>query len=82
MSVCVCVCLFVCAIAKHPKDISLIMAYNDTILLIFSSFIDFKLLNYLFFLFLSYPSVDKPIVDNGKVRRGRFVDVVIIVSDK
>ena len=49
--VCVCVCLFVCAIAKHPKDISLILAYNDTILLIFFSFIDFKLLNYLFFLF-------------------------------
>ena len=27
-------------------------------------------------------SVDQPIVDNWKVRRGRFVDVVIIVSDK
>ena len=75
-----CVCLFVCAIAKHPKDISQILAYNDKILLFFS-FIDFKVLND-FFLFLSYPSVDKPIVDNGKVRRGRFVDVVIIVSDK
>ena len=40
--VCVCVCLFVCAIAKHPKDISLILAYDHTILLIFFfSFNDF-----------------------------------------
>ena len=40
--VCVCMCPFVCAIAKHPKDISLILAYIHKMLLIFFfSFIDF-----------------------------------------
>ena len=79
-----CVCLFVCAIAKHPKDISLILADNHTILLIFFSVIDFFYIVFAVFLklFLSYPSVDQPIMDNGEVRRGRSLAVVIIVSDK
>ena len=34
------------------------------------------------FVFLKSPLVDQPTVDNGEVRRGRSVAVVIIVNDK
>ena len=80
--------MFVCvsvvrAIAKHPKAVLLILACNHTILPIFSSSVLMIICVFHFFLFFwSHSSVNHPIVDNGEARRGSYVAVVIIVSDK
>ena len=77
MSVCLCVCLFVRAIAKHPKAVSLILAITQ-----FYVFFSVSMILSVFNFFSSHPSVDQPIVDNGEARRWSYVAVVIIVSDK